>query len=53
MCHRQREKDWDHWTGKTSGKNRVKTMELLDKIHFKTYEISGEINNKLSEYIIL
>lgn len=53
MCHRQREKDWDHWTGKTSGKNRVKTMELLDKIHFKTYQISGEINNKLTEYIIL
>lgn len=53
MCNRQREKDWDHWTGKTSGKNRVKTMELLDKIHFKTYQISGEINNKLTEYIIL
>ena len=53
MCHRQREKNWDDWTGKTSGKNRVKTMELLDKIHFKTYEISGEINNKLTQYIIL
>ena len=53
MCHRQREKNWDNWTEKTSGKNRVKTMELLDKIHFKTYEISGDINNKLSEYIVL
>ena len=53
MCEKQREKNWDNWIEKVSGKNRVKTLELLDKIHLKTYEISGEVNKKLTEYIIL
>ena len=53
MCEKQRQKNWDNWIGKVSGKNRVKTMELLDKIHLKTYEISGEVTKKLTEYIIL
>lgn len=53
MCEKQRHKNWDNWIEKVSGKNRVKTLELLDKIHLKTYEISGEVNKKLTEYIIL
>jgi len=53
MCEKQREKNWDNWIEKVSGKNRVKTLELLDKIHLKTYEISGEVTKKLTEYIIL
>ena len=35
MCEKQREKNWDNWIEKVSGKNRVKTLELLIKFILK------------------
>ena len=51
MCNNQRNKSWDNWIGKVSGKNRVKTLELLDKIHLKTYELEGNLTNAVESMV--